>query len=122
MKLLQEQGEETNDLQRRIYQLIHPTEERERVSQKTLEFKEKMKLTFDKKVKREVFQVNDLVLRWDARREEKGKHEIFYNLWFGPFRIVEVLENNMFILRGIDNDESIGGPVNGRFLKLFFTN
>ena len=81
-----------------------------------------MKLTFDKKVKKEIFQVNDLVLKWDAKREEKGKHEKFDNLWFGPFRIVEVLENNTFILRGIDSDESIGSPVNGWFLKLFFTN
>ena len=81
-----------------------------------------MKLTFDKRVKREVFQVNDLVLRWDARREEKGKHKKIDNLWLGLFWIVEVLENNTFILRGIDSDESIGGPVNGRFLKIFFTN
>jgi len=53
--LLQDEEEETNDLQRRIFQLIHLREERERVSQKALDFKDKIKLTFDKKVKKEVF-------------------------------------------------------------------
>ena len=81
-----------------------------------------MKLTFDKKVNKEVFQVNDLVLRWDIRREEKGKHGKFDNMWFGPFQIVEILENNTFILRCLDSDEIIGGPINGQFLKPFFTN
>jgi len=87
-----------------------------------LEFKEKMKLTFEKKVKKEVFEVNDLVLRWDIRREEKGKHGKFDNMWFGPFQIAEILENNTFILRGLDSGEVIGDPVNGWVLKPFFTN
>jgi hypothetical protein len=32
----------------------------------------------------------DLVLKWDARREAKGKHGKFYNLWLGPFQVVAV--------------------------------
>ena len=44
MKLLQEEGAEANDLQRRIFEMIHLTKERERVNQKALEFKDKMKL------------------------------------------------------------------------------
>jgi len=46
MKLLQEEGEEKINLQRRNFQLIHLTEERERVNQKALDFKDKMKLTW----------------------------------------------------------------------------
>lgn len=44
-----------------------------------------MKIAFDKKVKKEFFQVNDLVLRWDIIREEKYKHGKIDSLWFGPF-------------------------------------
>ena len=41
-----------------------------------------MKYNFDKKSqKRDV-----LVLRWDARKDEKGKHGNFDNLWIGPFK------------------------------------
>jgi hypothetical protein len=34
------------------------------------------------------FKVDDLVLKWDARNEDKGKHGKFDHLWLGPFRIV----------------------------------
>jgi len=122
MKFIQEDAEETNDLQRRMFQFIHLSEERERVNQKALDFKEKMKVAFDKKVKKEVFHVNELVLRWDIRREEKAKHGKFNSIWFGLFKIAEVLENNAFVLKSLDGDEIFGGPVNGRFLKHFFTN
>ena len=60
------------------------------------------------------------MLHWDARREDHGKHGEFNNLWFGPFKIAEVLENNTFLLKHLDDDQLSGGPVNGHFLKKFF--
>ena len=122
MNFFQEEAEEIIELQRRIFQLIHLSEERERVNQKALDFKDIMKVAFDKKVKKEVFQVNDLVLRWDIRRGAKAKYEKFDNLWFGPFQIMEVLENNMFVLKSLDGSEILGSPVNGRLLKHYFKN
>lgn len=65
--------------------------------------------------------MNDLVLRWDARGDEKGKHGKFDNLWFGHFIIAEVLDNNTFILKILDGGELLRGPVNGHFLKHFHT-
>jgi hypothetical protein len=44
-----------------------------------------MKDTFDKKVKADIFKAGDLVLKWDAARQEKGKHGKFDALWTGPF-------------------------------------
>ena len=49
-----------------------------------------MKSMFDRRAKERDFKEGDLVLRWDSRREGKGKHGNFYNLWFGPLAIVEV--------------------------------
>jgi len=46
-----------------------------------------MKIMFDKKEKQDTFQIRDLVLKWDARREEKSKHDKFDNLWIGLFSI-----------------------------------
>jgi hypothetical protein len=60
------------------------------------------------------------VLRWDARREDKEKHGKFDNLWYDPFTIVKVTDNNTFLLHNLDNTKSFGGPVNGRFLKHYF--
>ena len=61
-----------------------------------------------------------MVLHWDARREENEKHGKFDNLWCGPFKIAEVLENNTFFLKHLDDDHLTGGPINGHFLKNLF--
>ena len=57
---------------------------------------EKMKNTFDRKVKEEKFQINDLVLKWDAPREDK--HGNFDHMWVVPYIIVEYRGENAFIL------------------------
>jgi len=54
---------------------------------------------FDKKYKKDDFEIVYIVLRWDARREEKSKHGKFDNLWFGPFKIAKIFNNNTFVLQ-----------------------
>ena len=46
-----------------------------------------------------------MVLRWDTRREEKGKHGKFDSLWYGPYRIVEARSNNTFMLENLDGEK-----------------
>ena len=50
---------------------------------------------FDKKAKDIPLQPRDLVLRWDVQQEDKGKHEKFDPLWFGPFRIAKEREGKI---------------------------
>ena len=71
-----------------------------------------MKSIFDRKEKEVLFQAGDLVLRWDTRREDKGKHGKFDPLWYGPFKISEARSNNTFILEYLDG-EPVQLPVNG---------
>ena len=78
-----------------------------------------MKNIFDRKTKEIDFKVADLVLRWDTKREDKGKHVKFDPLWCGPFRIAEVRSNNTFILENPDG-ETQQLPVNGKYLKHYF--
>ena len=40
-----------------------------------------MKNNFERRIKEDVFQVDDLVLKWDAPNEGKGKHGKFDHLW-----------------------------------------
>ena len=63
-----------------------------------------MKAPFDKKAKDRFCQPGDLVLRWDVRREDKGKDGKFDLLWFGPFKIAEVKGNNTFPLENMDGE------------------
>jgi hypothetical protein len=94
---------------------------REDVYNNTQLFQEKMKKVFDKRTKVVDFQINDLVLKWDARNEEKGKHGKFDYLWKGPYKIVAYHGNNAYILEELDGELLTGGPVNGRFLKHYLT-
>jgi hypothetical protein len=72
-------------------------------------------------VKKEDFQLGNLVLKWDALRKDKGKHGKFKDLWIGPFKISEVFPNNTFKLQNMENEEVLGGPVNGHFLNKYFS-
>ena len=53
-----------------------------------------------------------MVFRWDARKEQKGKHGEFDNLWFVPFLVSKFLEDNTFVLQTLEGDE-LSNPVNG---------
>lgn len=87
VKLLQEAGNEDDPMQRRLNQMIHLQQTREDVFQNTFKLQERIKNIYDRKAKADTFQLDDVVLKWDARNEEKGKHSKFKNLWKGPFKI-----------------------------------
>eukprot|EP00253_Pinus_taeda_P024997 PITA_24997 len=82
-----EDGSEEDDIRHRINQMIHLQQTREEVSQNIFQLQEKIKKIYDRKTKAEKFHLEDVVLRWDAQNEEKGKHGKFENLWKGPYKI-----------------------------------
>ena len=104
-------------MQRRINQIIELNELRDKAYDKVQIHQEKMKNTIDRKIKEDIFQINDLVLKWDAPHEEKRKHGKFDHLWVGPYLIAVHRGNNDFILQYQDGSQYEGGLVNGRFLK-----
>ena len=57
-----------------------------------------MKNTFNRRIKEDVFQVDDLVLKWDAPHEDIGKNGKFDYLWVGPYLIAAHRGDNAFIL------------------------
>eukprot|EP00253_Pinus_taeda_P011791 PITA_11791 len=119
VRLLQEAGEDSDPMQRRINQMIHLQQTREEVFQNSLRLQERIKKIYDTKAKSENFQLEDVVLRWDARNEDKGKHGKFDNLWKGPYKIAAYRGSNAFLLKELNGDECPGGSVNGRFMKRY---
>ena len=87
-----------------------------KIQYKLKKYQNKMKEIFDRKARERKFKKGHLVLRWDTRREDKGKHAKFDNLWFGPFKIVEVKGNNTFILHNLEGEYS-SLLANGKYLK-----
>eukprot|EP00253_Pinus_taeda_P035552 PITA_35552 len=120
IKLLQESQEEPNDIQRRINQTIHLQQTREEVYQRTQVLQDRLKKIFDKRKKAEDLFTGDKVLKWDSRREDKGKHGKFDFLWKGPFVIQAIQGNNTYFLKSLNGTEAQEGPVNGRMLKHYF--
>jgi hypothetical protein len=64
--------------------------------------------------------LGDLVLKWDAPRQDKGNHGKFEAIWIGPFKFFEIYSNNTYRLQNLKGEEVFDGPVNGHFLKRFF--
>jgi hypothetical protein len=120
MKLWQDQNEEHNHVTRRINQLIEVQQLRVEVDERMQKYQDDMKALFDLKAKDREFFPGDLVLRWDARREEAAKHGKFDYLWYGPFRVSAPEGKNSFLLENIDG-EVLSAPVNGRYLKHYMT-
>ena len=71
---------------------------RDQVAEKASVFQDRVKKIFDRRVKPDDFQQGHLVLKWDARHEDKRKHGKFDHLWKGPYLISESHGNNSYSL------------------------
>ena len=98
----------------------HLQQTRDEVFQNTFRLQEKIKNIYDWKTKVDKFQLEDVVLQWDARKEDKGKHGMFENLWKGPYKIAAYRGRNSFLLKEMDGQDCPRGPVNGRLLKHYY--
>ena len=76
---------------------------------------------FDKRAKVDCFNLGDLVLKWDAMHEDKGKHGKFDELWKGPYSICSFSGRNAYFLEDLEGKRIGTGPVNGRFLKHYLS-
>ena len=76
---------------------------------------------FDKRDKVVCFNLGDMVLKWDSRHEDKGKHGKFYELWKGPYSICSFLGRNAYFLEDSEGNRVGIGPINGRFLKHYLS-
>jgi len=77
-----------------------------------------MKFLFDKKSKDRELLPSNIVLKWDARKEDAEKHDKVYHLWFGPFGIASTEGNNSFLLENLDR-KTFDAPINRCYLKHF---
>jgi hypothetical protein len=119
-KFFQDLKGEPDHMVRRIHQMVEVQQIREQVMNRAYSHQQKIKQTFDRKSREKDFELGDLVLKWDASRQDRGKHNKFDALWIGPFRISEVFSNNTYRLQDLEGKEVFNGPVNGHFLKKCF--
>ena len=79
-----------------------------------------MKHLYDKKTTERKFEIGNMVLMWNAKIEDKGKHGKFEPIWLGPYSICDKHCEDSYFLSDL-----IGGilefPVHGQFLKRYFS-
>jgi hypothetical protein len=51
-------------------------------------YQDDIKTLFDRKTKDREFLPGDLVLRWDARKEDSAKHGKFDHIWYGKKKFI----------------------------------
>jgi hypothetical protein len=119
-KFFQDYEGELDHMVRRIHQMVEVQQIREQVMDTAHSHQQKVKQAFDRKVRRKEFEIEDSVLKWDAPKQDKGKHNNFDALWIGPFKISEVSSNNTYRLQDLEGEEVFNSPVNGHFLKKCF--
>ena len=83
-RFFQEEKTESNDMVRRMLDLVELQQAREQLVDRSKAHQKNIKKTFDRKAKVDNFQIGDCVLKWDALRQDKGKHNKFDSLWIGP--------------------------------------
>jgi hypothetical protein len=75
-----------------------------------------MKALLDHKAKDMEFLTGDLVLKWDAIREDSKKHGKFDHIWYGSFKVSASEGTNSFLLENLDG-KILNAHVNGNYLK-----
>ena len=118
INLWHDTNEDPNDVLRRIKQIIEVQQNRAEVDVRLQKYQDNMKSLFDKKEKDREFFPGDLVLKWDVRKEDPGKHDKFDHLWFGPLRISSTEGKNSFLPENLDG-KFFDTPINGCYIKHF---
>jgi hypothetical protein len=75
-----------------------------------------MKALFNHKAKDKKFIPRDLVLKWDARKEDSAKNGKFDHIWYEPFKVTVPEGKNSFLLENLDG-KILNAPINGCYLK-----
>jgi hypothetical protein len=86
------------------------------VNEKLQKYQDDVKILFDRKAKDKNFLPGDLVLSWDAQKEDSRKNGKFHHIWYGPFKVASSEGKNSFMLENLDG-KILNAPVNGHFLK-----
>lgn len=78
-----------------------------------------MKYFYDKRALDRMFQAEELILLWNARPEDKGKHGKFDPIWLGPYLIHDNKVEDSYFIRELSSD-ILEFLVHGQFLKKYF--
>ena len=71
-----------------------------------------MKYLYEKKAIDRKLELDDMVLMWNARLEDKGKHGKFDPIWLGPYLVDSKWKDDSYFLKELLGD-ILELPING---------
>ena len=110
----------TDDMQERMDELIGFYEQRKNVVVKNAKLQHQMKYLYDKKEIDKKFEPDDMVLMWNARLEDKGKHGKFDPIQLGPYLIDSNWGDDSYLLTNLSGS-ILEMSLHGQFLKSYFS-
>ena len=79
-----------------------------------------MKHLYEKRDIERKFEIGDMILMWNAKLEDKGKHGKFDQIWLGTYCICDTNGEDSYFLKDLTRD-ILQLPVHGQFLKRYFS-
>lgn len=108
-----------DEMQLRMEDLIRLDETRRESVARNAKLQLQVKNLYDKKTVDRKFEPSDLVLVWNAKLEDKGKHGKFDPIWLGSYLIHDKWGQDSYIIKDFNGDiQEL--PVHGLFLKQYF--
>ena len=108
-----------DDMHQRIDELARLVETRKEASIRNMKLQLQKKHLYDRRTIIKKFQPEDLVLVWNARLQEKGKHGKFDPIWLGPYLVDSLWGNDSYFIKDLSNN-LLEFPVHGQFMKRYF--
>lgn len=87
-----------------MIQLVELEEMRIMAHKRNLKIQLQSKYLFDKRTTTRKFQIGNMVLQWNAREQDKGKHKNFESLWIGPFIVFDVNGKYSYFLQRMNGE------------------
>ena len=108
-----------DDMHQRIDELAGLVETRKEASVRSMKLQLQTKNLYDRRTVIKKFQPEDLVLMWNARLQDKGKHGKFDPIWLGPYLIDSSWGNDSYFIKDLSGN-LLELPVHGQFMKRYF--
>ena len=105
-----------DDMQLRMDEILQLEETRRESSILNVKLQSQMKHLYEKRTIERKFEIGDMILMWNARLEDKGKHGKFDPIWLGPYCICDTNGEDSFFLKDLTGD-ILELLVHGKFLK-----
>ncbi|XP_059066338.1 uncharacterized protein LOC131857657 [Cryptomeria japonica] len=95
--IVDEEVEFLNPMEERLIQFLELDEIMREASKHNFKMQQQVKALHDKKYNDIKFKEGDWVLVWNARNQDKGKHDKFEALYIGPFVILDKGEDSYYL-------------------------